>query len=360
MPSPMDFSLRRRQFLSRICPVGMCLRAGMLSLPSESSCSLHTTCISCALTSRHFSRGSAVRATADDADALRHAKLNELHGLCVLRLRDDHARLMRSRAFPSAKPTSVDVRLRETVCPCGLGMQDRPHLLWHCQIPRVELIRRTRLLPACLALRDVLDTCEPVSGTHAVAHACYVALREQRSPRSGGILAAGDSGVVLTDDETAVAAERHLLGVIARPYSSVGLARALRLTKPVLVAVSDMLQACERATTVVVQRVFAQHRLCQLLRADLHCWRRVAFEERECLPQRSLQLLADVRRSTPRVRANTVASATPVAMVVTPWRFGGATIQRALQSHDPEVAVSRVVQQMYRVARSARARACCF
>jgi hypothetical protein len=43
----------------------------------------------------HFKRGDAVRASAEDVDALRPAKLNELHGLRVLRLRDDHARLMR-------------------------------------------------------------------------------------------------------------------------------------------------------------------------------------------------------------------------------------------------------------------------
>ena len=51
----------------------------------------------------HFARGEAIRATVRDVDALRHAKLSELHCLRVLRLRDDHVRLMCSRAFPGAK-----------------------------------------------------------------------------------------------------------------------------------------------------------------------------------------------------------------------------------------------------------------
>jgi hypothetical protein len=109
-----------------------------------------------------------------------------------------------------------------------------------------------------------------------------------------------------------------VLGVIVLPYSTVGLTRALRAAKPMLVAVSDMLQACERATEAVVQGVYARHRLCQQMRTSLFSIRRVAFEERECLPQRTPQPLAMVRRCTPRVRASTIAPAAPAAMVTSP------------------------------------------
>jgi len=247
-----------------------------------------------------------VRAAADDADALRHAKLSELHMLRVLRLRDDHARLMHSRAFPSTKAGSVDEQLRNTVCPCGQGVQSRSHLLWHCQIPRVVMIRQERLLPACLALSKLLDGCEPVSGTHVVARACCVALEQKRGPRSGGAAAVGGAGEVLSDEATATAAERHVLGVIMRPYSALGLARALRCARPMLVA-----------TALVVQKVFARHRLHQTLRAHLYHVRRVAFEDRECLPSRQLVQIADVRRTTPRLRASTITPTVPVSMVYT-------------------------------------------
>jgi hypothetical protein len=305
----------------------------------------------------HFNMGAAVRATADDADALRHTKLNELHTLRVLRLRDDHARLMKSRAFPSNKPASVDAKLRRTVCPCGLGLQDRAHLLWHCQLPRVESIRRTRLLPACRTLRDQLAVCEPVSGTHAVAHACCVALEARRGPCSAGVAATGGVGEALTHEQMATAAERHLLGVVVQPYSSLGLARALRSARPMLVAVSDMLQACERASAPTVQAVFSRHRLDQRLRAHLFCLRRVAFEERECLPGRTVPLVAEVRRCTPRVRASVIAPAVSADMVTTPWQFGGPVIQRALLSDAHEVEVPRVIAQMRRVARAGAERA---
>ena len=305
----------------------------------------------------HFKRGDAVRASADDVDALRPAKLNELHGLRVLRLRDDHARLMRSRAFPSGKPESVGAQLSATRCPCGQGLQDRAHLLWHCQLPRVARIRHERLLPACAELCQRLAGCEPVAGTHAVARACCVALEERRAPRSAGVLAVGGVGAVLSDCQTAAAAERHVLGVVIRPYSAVGLARALRAAQPMLIAVSDMLQACERASAMVVQRVFAQHRIGQCLRASLFCLRRAAFEERVDVQSLEPVPSATGRRGTPRIRANTMAPSTQVAMVTTPWQFGGAVIQRALQSDDPMVQVPRVIQQMRRVARAAEVRA---
>jgi hypothetical protein len=118
-----------------------------------------------------------------------------------------------------------------------------------------------------------------------------------------------------------------------------------------------MLQACERATEAVVQGVYARHRLCQQMRASLYGMRRIAFEERECLPQRTPQPLAVVRRCTPRVRASTIAPAEPASMVTTPWQFGGAVIQRALRSADHAVEVPRVIQQMRRAARAAEERA---
>ena len=69
----------------------------------------------------HFSRGAAIRATEGTTDALRHAPLSEHCRVCVLRLRDDHARLMVSRAYPDTGPTSVGAYLRAQGCPCGGG-----------------------------------------------------------------------------------------------------------------------------------------------------------------------------------------------------------------------------------------------
>ena len=304
----------------------------------------------------HFQRGDAIRATTDDVDAMRHAKLNELQRLRVLRLRDDHARLMSSRAFPHTKATSVGARLHATLCPCGRGVQNRQHLLWQCQLPRISQIRHTRLAPACTALRNQLSTCELVSGVHGVSDACCKALAQGCMPRSAGIMAVGGSGAVLSDDDMVAAATRHLLGVVVSPDSSLGLARALRLAKPMLAAVADMLQASERATDAIIQCVFARHRAQQTLRFNFHFLRAEAFEqgmfERQPCPP-----LASVRRSTPRLRANTMAPAETVAMVTSPRQFGGAMIQRALQSADPQAAVSQVVREMRRVAGAAAARA---
>jgi hypothetical protein len=304
----------------------------------------------------HFTRGDAIRATTTDVDAMRNAKLNELQRLRVLRLRDDHARLMSSRAFPHTKAMSVGAQLRATQCPCGHGTQDRQHLLWQCRLPRVSQIRHTRLFPACVALRDQLNTCEPVAGVHAVSHACCRALEQGCLPRSAGGMAVGGSGAVLSDGDTVEAATRHLLGVVVCPDSSAGLKRALRLAKPMLVAVADMLQASERATEVTIRCVFARHRAQQTLRSCFHFLRAETFEQ-GMFQRQTLPPLAPVRRSTPRVRANTIAPVTPVAMVTSPRQFGGAVIQRALQSADPHTAVTQVAGEMRRVAGAAAARA---
>ena len=305
----------------------------------------------------HFSRGEAIRATADDVDALRHAKLSELHGLRVLRLRDDHARLMRSRAFPSSQPRSVGARLCDTICPCGGGVQDRRHLLWHCQLPRVAAIRRERLLPACRLFRDRLDVCEPVSGAHAVAHACCIALEQQKAPRSVGAMAMGISGVVLTDDATAVAAERHLLGVVVQPETTLGLSRALRGSKAMLIAVADMLQACERASESVVRRVFGEHRRHQVMRVGLGAIRLEASLSRRCLATQREVPVATVRRCTPRIKASVVGPTVPAAMVASPWQVSGAVVRDALHSAEHATRVPRLLQQMRRIASAAVDRA---
>jgi hypothetical protein len=301
----------------------------------------------------HYQRGDAIRAGEGDADALRHAKLCELHCLRVLRLRDDHARLMKSRSFSSAKALSVGAELSRTLCPCGGGVQDRSHLLWDCQLPRVAQIRRVRLLPACRALRERLDVCEPVSGQHAIARACCRALEEGKRPASMGVATIGlAGGAVLDDAATVLAAERHLLGVVVQPEVTAGLARALRCAKPMLAAVADMLQACERASECLIGRVFAQHRARQQLRMAFDWVRADAFVDRQDRPA-----LATVVRGTPRVKASTIRPSVCAQMVTSPHSFGGPVAQQALAADDGGVAVAQMAVQMRRAASAAAARA---
>ena len=95
--------------------------------------------------------GGVIRASLEATDALRSTKLRERTTGCILRLRADVAPLLCSKAYPDAGPDAIGTHLRTALCPCGLGIQTRAHMLFECKLPQVAAHRETRLVPAVSA-----------------------------------------------------------------------------------------------------------------------------------------------------------------------------------------------------------------
>ena len=226
-----------------------------------------------ALVRKELKLGDAMRATRDDYDALRAARLNERDTLYVRRLREDQARLQVSRAYPNTGCDSAGAFLFAAGCPCGGGQQDRHHLLWKCSLPAVARLRLD-LHTACRTLDDALGQCEPVTGTHQVSQICSAALKNDTLPMASNRTAAFNSQSM---DATAArqAALRHMLGIIRLPDDAGSVRRAARLSGPVLRTVVAMGRAAETAsvtaTMQMVQRSFLRvHVRAAFIRLDVY------------------------------------------------------------------------------------------
>ena len=228
---------------------------------SERTLMLHASNLD--IVRRHYSRRSGLHAAVHEVDALRAAKLTERDQRDIRRLRDDHARLQASEAYPNTGPDSTGAALRKEGCPCGGGPQDRHHLLWHCQLRAVVAERHTHLLPACTTLLSALSACE-TNGVHDVCKACCDALEVGGTPRGYSSIR-GTQPVVVSDDQMRDIALRHMLGIVETPSSERGLAAALLKARPVLLSVVAMLRAAEQAsrrhTAVIAARCRARPRL---------------------------------------------------------------------------------------------------
>ena len=193
--------------------------------------------------------GNAIRPrSTEEFDALRAARLCERDHSVILRLRDDRAGLQVSKMYPDTGSVSAGAMLRASGCPCGGGPQDRHHLLWHCTLPGVRELRRDQLAPAVQALNHALGVLDSVTKTHGVCMACHNALTATCAPSSTSDMD-GTKPVRLQGAAAADACLALMLGVVRTPARGRAVQAALKLTRPILRTVVEMLRVIERAST---------------------------------------------------------------------------------------------------------------
>ena len=205
----------------------------------------------------------------DQCDALRAAKLCERDQVLILLLRDDRAKLQVSKVYPNAGAHSLGALLKSRGCPCGRGAQDRHHLLWRCQLARVEEIRRDRLAPAVRDLSLDLDALEPVTKRHHVCAACVHALESKSVPHACSGMD-GIRPVSLDATASGVACLRLMLGVVATAGEGREVQMVLRKARPMLAAICDMQHAVECASAKATLAMQVESLRRRQLRDALH------------------------------------------------------------------------------------------
>jgi hypothetical protein len=291
---------------------------------------------------RHYRRGDAMRASVDDVDALRAARLCERDQLLVRMMRADRARLQASRAYPDTGVHSAGAYLRRQGCPCGGGPQTQSHLLWTCTLPGV-VAARADAKAALQRQRTMLDECESVTRDHMICRACYSALDNGSVPRGhSGIQ--GITPVQVDDADAAVACARHMLGVVRRPTGESRLNEALRASKPILLAVLAMQRAAESASIRVTAQVVGQalrhaamrHALSQI---QLSAWLQPA--KRALVPVAApprRQLRSQCSRATPVLAVAVADIHAAAGFVRSVLRDGGGDQPRRLRALDAQLS----------------------
>ena len=242
---------------------------------SERNMMLHSANLD--IVRRLYPRGGGIRADTSERDALRAARLSEHDRVRIMRLRDDHAPLLCSRAYPDGGPRTAGAYVRATPCPCGRGAQDRLHVIFECTLPVVAEIRRARLLPACETFQRALSALEQVTGVHAMARACSAAVRDGTRPDA---LHAAPRGYQSVDTHSSNGCLRHVLGVIQHTESGDALDKALRLARPMLQAVVAMSAAATKGASTVLTASVQRCRRHHIERERCARWRGNAWLER--------------------------------------------------------------------------------
>ena len=242
-----------------------------------------------------YQLGDDIRCDLSEEDALRSMKLCERDVILLLQLRGSHAPLQASRVYPDTGPRSAGALLRAAGCPCGCGTQNRAHIVWQCELPEVQRLRRSELLPAVRELNARLELCDTVAGKHFVCSACLESLELRAMPSAC-------SGIIGTEPfnynvaEMSAMGVRFLLGVTQISGTADTIAYAMRAYKRVVRAVLDMVRAAIASSrSVTLSALTRAHRLQQLDHAwsqiRVHTWLHPRPAGGECKCCSSLQSL---------------------------------------------------------------------
>ena len=205
-------------------------------------------------------------------------------------------------------------------------------------------------MPACEAFEAALNTCAGLAGVHHVAHSTVCALCDGGAPRAFTGMAV--SPVSLTASQAAEAGLRHVLGVVDRPDTTKGLAAAMRLSRPVLLAVVDMARAMEHASARQIAATAVRCRQHGAMRFAFGCVRAAATWRPA---KRPLMPLAQVLKRSRRVREDVVGPPPVLAPMLASPQDAVASV-RAAWRRGPE-ATAAVNAQLRRVATAGVARA---
>ena len=201
-------------------------------------------------------------ASTGNFELLRQAKLNDQLRCTVMALRDDRGQLLGSRSYCATGPFSLGAVLAEMGCPCGKGRQTVAHVLWECELSGVVSRRHTLLAPACIALGNALDRCEPVSRDHAVSTIVRRALDHGRRP----VAYSTYTGATLTSfstPEAGTAALAHVLGIVREPTN--WFRPTSQLARPLLLATLSMVAAAVKASATTLRAAVCVSRRRTLL-----------------------------------------------------------------------------------------------
>ncbi len=187
-----------------------------------------------------YTAPTAQFASSGNLEFLRQAKLNDQLRCTVMALRDNRGQLLGSRSYGTTGPFSLGAVLAEMGCPCGKGRQTVAHVMWECELGGVVSRRRTLLAPACIALGNALDRCEPVSRDHAVSTIVRRALEHGRRPAAYRTFT-GATLMSLSTQEAETAALAHVLGIVREPTN--WFRPTSNLARPLLIASLSMVAA---------------------------------------------------------------------------------------------------------------------
>ena len=202
---------------------------------------------------------SVRRATIEDADALRHAKVSTATRHLIHAARHDAVRITGSKQYTSRTRRWPDLDVHSSLCTCGIAeRQTLAHVLGKCQLASIAAERMSSLIPAIQGWTSAMDSLEPTSKLHAQS----TDLERHISP-------------LRSDTITSVDLDA-LLGIVQRPEDCFRLPQALRLMLPLLSSVARMLRLAAHDARPRIHRAFTQRRHRDSQQSAFRVWRILA------------------------------------------------------------------------------------